>query len=75
MAATVCGRCAEIDATDGWGCWTGTSAGCWLMDPFFRVKRVTGASERAGARAFLPSGESGTAGCIGRGSQECLNAR
>lgn len=64
VAATVCGRCAAIEPTDGWGCWTGTSAGCWLMNPFFRLEGVMGASERAGTGGIFPFGEAGTAGCI-----------
>ncbi len=49
------GRCAAMAPTDGWvgwaddgTCWaTGTSAGCWLIAPFFRAKDWSGASERA----------------------------
>ncbi|GHG20011.1 hypothetical protein SNE510_69190 [Streptomyces sp. NE5-10] len=36
--------------------WTGTSAGCWLMDPFFRAKGSSGASERAVGEGSLPLG-------------------
>ncbi|GGT55400.1 hypothetical protein GCM10014713_56490 [Streptomyces purpureus] len=67
-----------MDPTDGWaaGCaedWTGTSAGCWLMAPFFRAKGWSGASERAVVEGSLPLGRAGTAGFIRRGSQACLN--
>ncbi|GGV15635.1 hypothetical protein GCM10010275_66340 [Streptomyces litmocidini] len=40
--------------------WTGTSAGCWLMAPFFRVKGWSGASERAVGEGSLPLGRTGT---------------
>ncbi|GGY77982.1 hypothetical protein GCM10010363_68650 [Streptomyces omiyaensis] len=36
--------------------WTGTSAGCWLMGPFFRVNGSSGASERAVGEGSLPLG-------------------
>ncbi|GAA3393021.1 hypothetical protein GCM10017752_32390 [Streptomyces roseoviridis] len=57
-----------MEPRDGWGevgadgcagCvddWTGTSAGCWLMAPFFRAKGSVGASERAVGEGSLPLG-------------------
>lgn len=40
--------------------WTGTSAGCWLMAPFFRAKGWSGASERAVGEGSLPLGRADT---------------
>lgn len=61
-----------MDPREGWGDfadafedafadgWTGTSAGCWLMVPFFRAKGWWGASERAVGEGSLPLGRAGT---------------
>ncbi|GHG30855.1 hypothetical protein GCM10018791_54400 [Streptomyces zaomyceticus] len=40
--------------------WTGTSAGCWLMAPFFRANGWWGASERAVGEGSLPLGRADT---------------
>ncbi|GGV98164.1 hypothetical protein GCM10010230_21170 [Streptomyces narbonensis] len=44
--------------------WTGTSAGCWLMAPFFRAKRSSCASERAVGEGSLPLGRTALPGLI-----------
>ncbi|GGT23662.1 hypothetical protein GCM10010222_76860 [Streptomyces tanashiensis] len=50
-----------MDGTDGVAeDWTGTSAGCWLMAPFFRAKGWSGASERAVGEGSLPLGRADT---------------
>ncbi|GAA4150689.1 hypothetical protein GCM10022285_61130 [Streptomyces tunisiensis] len=84
VPATVCGRCAAMEPTEGCECWTCAWVLGWLMSPFFRAEGVTGASESAGgsgegpeALPYLPftrRGEgSAAAGCIHRASQGCLN--
>ncbi|GGM20337.1 hypothetical protein GCM10010129_75810 [Streptomyces fumigatiscleroticus] len=82
---TVCGRCAAMEPTEGCACWTCAWVFGWLMDPFFRARGDTGASDNAGgsvaARRVSPSpalpprdgGGSGTAGFIQRASQGSLN--
>ncbi|GGY58123.1 hypothetical protein GCM10010299_75790 [Streptomyces tanashiensis] len=50
-----------MEGTDGVAeDWTGTSAGCWLMAPFFRAKGWSGASERAVGEGSLPLGRADT---------------
>lgn len=44
--------------------WTGTSAGCWLMAPFFRAKGWSGASERAVGEGSLPLGRAALPGGV-----------
>lgn len=85
--ATVCGRWAAMEPTEGCGCCTCAWALGWLMTPFFRAWGITGASESAGGSGGGPEAPplppftrrggagSGTAGCIGRASQACLNQR
>ncbi|GAA2606230.1 hypothetical protein GCM10010424_67550 [Streptomyces lienomycini] len=44
-AATVSGRCAAMEPTEGCVCWTSAWLFGCLMNPFFRATRVSGASE------------------------------
>lgn len=59
---------ADGEPDDGRDCgaedWTGTSAGCWLMAPFFRAKGWSGASERAVGEGSLPLGRAALPGGV-----------
>ena len=66
-----------MEPTEGCTCWTSAWVFDWLMDPFFRARSETGASDSAGGSTAVtgaspfpadPSGGgegSGTAGFIG----------
>ncbi|BET49197.1 hypothetical protein RGQ21_41790 [Kitasatospora aureofaciens] len=45
VAATVSGRCAAMEPTEGCVCWTSAWVFGCLMNPFFRAARESGASE------------------------------
>src|SRR5690606_42104318 len=72
--ATVCGRCAAMEPTEGCACCTCAWAFGWLMDPLFRADPVPGASETARGTdrvtgcPFLPVLPRGGVGCGAAGS-------